>query len=90
MTFYAAGRTTDCNEKFTVMVSTTTNISDFVATSFTVTLSSQTYTQYTVDLSAYSGLGYVAIRHYDCTDQHLLYIDENPVKWVMGKDEYYA
>ena len=21
---------------------------------------------------------------------HLLYIDENPVKWVMGKDEYYA
>ena len=21
---------------------------------------------------------------------HLLYIDENPVKWVMGKDAYYA
>ena len=21
---------------------------------------------------------------------HLLYIDENPVKWVIGKDEYYA
>ena len=21
---------------------------------------------------------------------HLLYIDENPVKWIMGKDEYYA
>ncbi len=21
---------------------------------------------------------------------HWSYIDENPVKWVMGKDEYYA
>ena len=78
MTFYAAGRTTDYAEKFTVMVSTTTNISDFMATSFTVTLSSQTYTQYTVDLSGYSemGEGYVIFHHYDCTDQHMLRIDD--------------
>ena len=76
MTFYASGRTTDCQEKFTVMVSTTgTNISDFTNTSFTVTLNSQTYTQYTVDLSEYSGMGYVVFHHYDCTDQHLLKID---------------
>ena len=78
MTFYAAGRTTDYQEKFTVMVSTTKNISDFVATSFTVTLSSQSYTQYTVDLSSYSemGEGYVIFHHYDCTDQHMLRIDD--------------
>ena len=78
MTFYAAGRTTDYAEKLTVMVSTTTNISDFVATSSTVTMSSQTYTQYTVDLSGYSemGEGYVIFHHYDCTDQHMLRIDD--------------
>ena len=91
MTFYAAGRTTDCAEKFTVMVSTTTNISDFVATSFTVTLSSQTYTQYTVDLSAYSGMGYVIFHHYDCTDQHMLRIDDVTIvapsnQWQTGND----
>ena len=22
--------------------------------------------------------------------QHIRYIDENPIKWVMGKDEYYS
>ena len=92
MTFYAAGRTTDYAEKFTVMVSTTgTNISDFVATSFTVTLSSQTYTQYTVDLSAYSGMGYVIFHHYDCTDQHMLRIDDvtivaPSIPWQTGND----
>ena len=32
--------------------------------------------EFTVDLSAYSGLGYVAIRHFDCTDQFILLIDD--------------
>ena len=32
--------------------------------------------QYTVDLSAYSGQGYVAIRHFDCTDQFILNVDD--------------
>jgi uncharacterized protein YjdB len=91
MTFYAAGRTTDCAEKFTVMVSTTTDINDFEATSLTVTLSSQTYTQYTVDLSDYSGMGYVIFHHYDCTDQHMLKIDDVTIvapsmQWQTGND----
>ena len=91
MTFYASGRTTDCYEKFTVMVSPTTNISDFEATSFTVTLNSQTYTQYTVDLSEYSGMGYVIFHHYDCTDQHLLKIDNvtivaPSIQWQTAND----
>ena len=32
-------------------------------------------TPYTVDLSAYSGMGYIAIRHFDCYDQWFLAVD---------------
>ncbi len=32
--------------------------------------------QYTVDLSAYSGMGYVAIRHFNCSDQFILNVDD--------------
>ena len=36
-----------------------------------------TWTQYTVDLSAYAGQsGYVAIRHFNCTDQFILNVDD--------------
>ena len=35
-----------------------------------------TWYKYTVDLSAYSGQGYVAIRHFNCTDMFLLDIDD--------------
>ena len=81
ITFYAAARMSSYPaEKFSVMVSTTGNssASDFTSTLLTVTLTSSTYNwnEYTVDLSEYSGMGYVAIRHYDCYDQHLLYVDD--------------
>ena len=36
----------------------------------------QPWYQYTVDLSAYSGMGYVAIRHFDCTDMFYLNVDD--------------
>ena len=72
ISFYPGGRNTSyCAEKFSVMVSTTgnTNPSNFttVAT-WTLSLSQAGYTSspYTVDLSAYSGMGYIAIRHFDC------------------------
>ncbi len=76
--FYAASRMSNYPaEKFSVLVSETGNsISDFTHTELTVTLSNNSWKEYTVDLSAYSGMGYVAIRHYDCYDQHLLYIDD--------------
>ena len=77
--FYAASRMSNYPaEKFTVYVSQTgnTSASNFTTGLLTVTLSDNSWQQYTVDLSAYSGQGYVAIRHYDCTDQHLLYIDD--------------
>ncbi len=32
--------------------------------------------QYTVDLGAYSGLGYVAIRHFNCYNQFILCVDD--------------
>lgn len=32
--------------------------------------------QYTFDLSQYSGIGRIAIRHYDCTDQYWLEVDD--------------
>lgn len=82
ISFYAGARNTSyCAEKFSVMVSTTdnTNAASFttVAT-WTLSLSEAGYnaTPYTVDLSAYSGMGYVAIRHYDCYDQWFLCVDD--------------
>ena len=32
--------------------------------------------QFTVDLSSYSGQGYIAIRHFNCTDQFILNVDD--------------
>ena len=100
ISFYAGARNTSyCAEKFSVMVSTTddTNASSFttVAT-WTLSLSEAGYnaTPYTVDLSAYSGMGYVAIRHYDCYDQWFLCVDditivEGEVYTGIESDTYY-
>jgi hypothetical protein len=69
-------------EKFSVMVSTTGNTA---ANAFT-TVQTWTYApnatsgsewqEFTVDLSAYSGEGYIAIRHFDCYDQWILKVDD--------------
>ena len=78
-TFYAASRMSNYPaEKFSVLVSESgnTSASDFTHTELTVTLSDNSWNEYTIDLSDYSGMGYVAIRHWDCNDQHLLYIDD--------------
>ncbi|MBO7138772.1 MAG: hypothetical protein J6V92_09960 [Bacteroidaceae bacterium] len=93
ITFYAASRMSNYPaEKFSVLVSESGNsISDFTHTELTVTLSDNSWNEYTVDLSAYSGMGYVAIRHYDCYDQHLLYVDDVTVvgkvpEWITVSD----
>ena len=86
-TFYVASRMSNYPaEKFSVLVSESgnTSASNFTHTELTVTLSDNSWHEYTIDLSAYSGMGYVAIRHYDCNDQHLLYIDD--VTIVEGQD----
>ena len=91
ISFYAGARNTEyCAEKFSVMVSTTDNTNPASFTTlgtWTLSLSSAGYnsTPYTVDLSAYSGMGYIAIRHFDCYDQWFLCIDN--VTIVEGEDQ---
>jgi len=83
ITFHAGVQNVSyCAEKFSVMVSTTGNTA---ANAFT-TVQTWTYTpnatsgsewqEFTVDLSAYSGMGYIAIRHFDCYDQWILKVDD--------------
>ena len=90
ISFYAGARNTSyCAEKFSVMVSTTDNTtaaSFTTVATWTLSLSQAGYnsTPYTVDLSAYSGMGYVAIRHFDCYDQWFLSIDDITI--VEGED----
>ena len=75
-------------EHFEVAVSTegNTNAADFTSveewtlsanrTGGTRTLDDGVWYEYTVDLGAYSGMGYVAIHHFDCYDQWLLAVDD--------------
>ena len=83
ITFHAGGQNVSyCEEHFSLMVSTTgnTEANDFTTLqtwTFTPTVSSgNEWQEFTVDLSAYSGMGYVAIRHFDCSDQWFLCIDD--------------
>ena len=79
-----------CAEKFSVMVSTAGNnaVSDFTAVqtwTYSPNASSGSeWQEFTVDLSAYSGTGYIAIRHFDCYDQWILKIDD--VTIVEGEE----
>jgi gingipain R len=90
ISFYAGGRNTQyCAEKFSVMVSTTsnTNTASFTTVeTMILSLDNAGYTSspYTVDLSAYSGRGYIAIRHWDCYDQWFLCVDDITI--VEGED----
>ena len=66
----------DFKEHFAVYVSTTgTTVSDFTLV-MPETVTKDEYTMYVVDLSAYSGKGYVAFRHFNCTDQFYLNLDD--------------
>ncbi|MBR2155285.1 MAG: C10 family peptidase [Bacteroidaceae bacterium] len=72
--FWARGRdNTYYEENFAVFIST--DGSSFVPLSDDI-VTTNTYTKYTFDLKDYSGTGYLAIIHYDCTDQFWLDIDD--------------
>ena len=94
ISFYAGARNTSyCAEKFSVMVSTTdnTNTASFTTVeTWTLSLSQAGYTSepYTVDLSAYSGMGYIAIRHWGCYDQWVLCVDDITI--VEGEEQTIA
>ena len=80
----------DNTERFAFYVSTTgTDLADFVQV-LPERATTGVYHQYTADLSAYEGqMGYIAIRHFDCTNQFYLnlddlsmYIPNEPEPWV--------
>lgn len=64
-------------EHFAILVSTTnTNTSSFTLLG-EWTLSSGDWKQFSVDLSAYAGqTGYIAVRHYNCSDQFYINVDD--------------
>ena len=88
MTFWATGQdNSDIAEHFQVYVSTTGNTdpADFAAVSPEyINATSKDYQEYTVDLSSYSGKGYVAIRHFNCTDQYWLNIEDVEISLPGG------
>ena len=78
-------------EHFALLVSTTNNSSTNSFTQVqewtllsskgsrtggTRTFTNGTWYEYTVDLSAFSGMGYVAFRHFGCNDQWILGLDD--------------
>ncbi|MBR6140304.1 MAG: choice-of-anchor J domain-containing protein [Bacteroidaceae bacterium] len=103
ISFYAGGQDASyANEYFGVFVSTTSNTDPAAFTQLdawtlnadgTGTRSSRRKAQgvwglFTVDLSAYAGqTGYVAIRHFNCTDQFMLNIDDITIVQPVGGEE---
>ena len=78
ITFWAKGQDVRFfSENFGVAVSTTGNTdpADFTMVSED-NVTTHDWTQYTIDLSEFSGEGYVAIRHYNVSDQFYLDIDD--------------
>ena len=76
-------------EYFGVAVSTTgnANASDFVMVPGSEHTTTHNWEQYTVDLSAYSGQqGYVAIRHFNCSDMFIFVVDDIAITTDMVSD----
>jgi hypothetical protein len=63
-------------DHFGVAVSTTGNTDAADFTTIAEWDAPADWTQYTVDLSAYSGTGYVALRHFGCTDVYRVNVDD--------------
>jgi hypothetical protein len=65
-------------ENFAIYLSTTGNsAADFTTTLIGETNTTNEYVEYTADLSSYAGQqGYIAIRHFNCSDQYYLYVDD--------------
>ena len=89
ITFWASNLDSEYGaEHFEVAVSTNgnTNVNDFTTvqewtlpvsrTGGSRTIEDGVWYEYTANLSAYSGLGYVAIHHFNCYDQWMLCVDD--------------
>ena len=66
------------NEHFEILLSTTeTSVSDFTTTLVAESTTTNSYVEYTADLSSYAGQqGYIAIHHFNCSDQNYLCVDD--------------
>lgn len=89
ISFWAKGQDASyAAEVFGVAVSTTSNTDP---SAFTMVGADKTATgdwvQYTFDLGAFSGEGYVAIRHYNCTDMFVLDVDDIVISQPAGEGE---
>ncbi len=74
-------------EHFAIYVSTTGNTAeDFTTELVPETVATGVYVEYTADLSEYAGQqGYIAIRHFNCTDQFRLNVDNFGVYGEVGE-----
>ena len=87
VSFWAIGQDDEYfAEHFAIYVSTTgNNPTNFTQVSEEYIATSE-YVKYSADLSEYSGMGYVAIRHFNVSDQFILNIDDfeiyGPSQWV--------
>ncbi len=88
--FYAAAVDPDWSEeKFSVMISTSgTEVADFTEVhTETLPAGDSTFNQVIVPLSDYDGeLIYIAIRHWDVTDQYQLVIDDFEIDAAVGEN----
>ena len=78
------------DEHFAIYLSTTgNNVSDFTTVLVPETVTSSEYVCYTADLSAYAGQqGYIAIRHFNCTDMDRLRLDDFGIYDDLSADEW--
>ena len=70
------------------------SVDEFVAISDFIQPGS-TAEEISIDLSAYEGMGVIAFRHYDCTDEYKIYLDDievipanpvEPAEWTVVED----
>lgn len=92
MKFWMRGQDdSDFMEHFAIYVSTKgVNVADFIEV-MPETITKDEYSMYVVDLSAYSGKGYVAFRHFNCSGQFYLNLDDVTIlgpddEWGLKKD----
>ena len=89
MVFYAAGQDANwAGEVFAVYACTEETFSPENAVPVTDEITAtSTMTKYTVDLSNFSGVGYVAIRHFNVTDMFRLNVDDIMIL-AKGEEEF--
>lgn len=95
LVFYVAPSNSQWNaEHYGVYISTTgTELSDFTLI-YEETISNGSYEEHTIDLSSYSGAVYVAWRHFNCSGQDCLTLDDisidsqQPASGITGYNVY--